>query len=412
MSNDSILKRLCEKGVNIPVPHSVEIDEDVNIDRISGDGVTLHSGSRIFGRDTLICKGCVIGREGPATIDNCRLGPDVAIKGGYVKNSVFLEKASVGYGSHVREGSILEEEASIAHCVGLKQTILFPFVTLGSLINFCDCLMAGGTSRKNHSEVGSSYIHFNFTPNQDKATPSLLGDVPRGVMLNNNPIFLGGQGGMVGPIFLNYGTVIAAGTLQRKDERDENRLLFGGALRPGNVRHSPGIYQNVSRIVEHNIRYIGNLIALDHWYRHVRSLFVSERFPDELLDGLIKTLSTAVTERVKRLKGLFENVSKTSERLLQAGSGHTPTLLNHQKLIMMWPDFEAGLQNLVTTDYGIETRRRFLEEIDSVRKKGDHDGCIDCIRHLSARQAGLGTQWLQGIVDHVMQTLHPLTGEL
>jgi len=28
----------------------------------------------------------------------------------------------------------------------------------------------------------------------------LFGDVPRGVMLNQPPIFLGGQGGAVGPI--------------------------------------------------------------------------------------------------------------------------------------------------------------------------------------------------------------------
>jgi UDP-N-acetylglucosamine/UDP-N-acetylgalactosamine diphosphorylase len=86
----------------------------------------------------------------------------------------------MGLGGHVREACLLEEQANGAHCVGLKHTILFPFVTLGSLINFCDCLMAGGTSRKDHSEVGSSYIHFNFTPEGDKTTASLIGDVPRG----------------------------------------------------------------------------------------------------------------------------------------------------------------------------------------------------------------------------------------
>ena len=56
------------------------------------------------------------------------------------------------------------------------------FVTIGSLVNFCDLLMAGGSSRQDHSEVGSGYIHFNFTPwgaRGDKATPSLIGDVPR-----------------------------------------------------------------------------------------------------------------------------------------------------------------------------------------------------------------------------------------
>ena len=112
-----------------------------------------------------------------------------------------------------------------------KHTILFPFVTLGSLINFCDCLMAGGTSRKNHSEVGSSYIHFNFTPNQDKVTASLIGDVPKGVMLNQPPIFLGGQGGLVGPCRLAYGTTVAAGTIVRKDELRPGRLLYGGCAR-------------------------------------------------------------------------------------------------------------------------------------------------------------------------------------
>ena len=75
--------------------------------------------------------------------------------------------------------------------------------------------MAGGTSRKNHSEIGSSYIHFNFTPHQDKATASLIGDVPRGVMLDQPPIFLGGQGGLVGPVRIAYGTVIPAGTICR-----------------------------------------------------------------------------------------------------------------------------------------------------------------------------------------------------
>jgi UDP-N-acetylglucosamine/UDP-N-acetylgalactosamine diphosphorylase len=90
----------------------------------------------------------------------------------------------------------LEEEASGAHAVGLKQTIFLPFVTAGSLINFCDALIAGGTSRKDHSEIGSSYIHFNYTPHQDKATPSLIGDVPHGVMLDQPAIFLGGQGGL------------------------------------------------------------------------------------------------------------------------------------------------------------------------------------------------------------------------
>jgi bifunctional UDP-N-acetylglucosamine pyrophosphorylase/glucosamine-1-phosphate N-acetyltransferase len=215
--NSKKVRLLIEKGVNIPNPLSVDIGEEVDIARISGDGVVIYGGCKVYGKKTLIMSGARLGYEGPVTIEECHIGPNVELRGGSFCNSVFLQDANMGYGAEVRDACILEEQANGAHVVGLKHTILFPFVTLGSLINFCDCLMAGGTSRRNHSEVGSSYIHFNYTPNQDKATPSLIGDVPRGVMLNQSPIFLGGQGGLVGPSRLGYGTVIAAGVIYRGD---------------------------------------------------------------------------------------------------------------------------------------------------------------------------------------------------
>jgi bifunctional UDP-N-acetylglucosamine pyrophosphorylase / glucosamine-1-phosphate N-acetyltransferase len=212
----------------------ITIGEEVVRNRLS-DGATIHPGCKLFGSQTLICQGAELGFEAPVTLKDCFVGPGVKLKGGFFENAVFLEGAEAGSGAHVRSGTILEEQASIAHTVGLKQTILFPFVTLGSLINFCDCFMAGGTSRKNHSEVGSSYIHFNFTPNQDKATASLIGDVPQGVMLNQKPIFLGGQGGLVGPCRIEYGTVIAAGSIYRKDQLKPDRLVFEGGGRGGSV---------------------------------------------------------------------------------------------------------------------------------------------------------------------------------
>ena len=187
------VEKLMAKGVNIPLPQTVWVDDAVDLDRISSNGVFLYPGCRIQGKQTLILDGAKIGAEEPATLVNCFVGPDVVLGGGYYNKAVFLEKSATGTCAHVREGTICEEESSTAHSVALKQTILFPFVILGSLINFCDCLMAGGTDRKNHSEVGSSFIHFNYTPNQDKATPSLLGNVPKGVMLDQDPIFWAGR---------------------------------------------------------------------------------------------------------------------------------------------------------------------------------------------------------------------------
>lgn len=410
MELNSKITYLREKGVHIPVAAGLEIGDDVNLDRISGEGVTLHSGCRIFGQDTFISKGCVIGREGPATIDNCWLGPDVSIKGGFVQGSVFLEKSSVGYGSHVREGCIFEEQAGIAHSVGVKHTILFPFVTLGSLINFCDCLMAGGTSRKNHSEVGSSYIHFNFTPNQDKATPSLIGDVARGVMLNNNPIFLGGQGGLVGPVSLNYGTVIAAGTIQRKDETQEDRLLFGGALRPGNVRHTPGIYQNVGRIFKHNIRYIANLIALLNWYRHVRSRYVCSRFPEELFQGLDITVNRCINERIKRLNGFLEKVSVASTRLLKDSSGDSVSLTRQRDVISQWADISSVFERIRGNDPCVRERELFLQELGKRSFEMEH--YTDFIQSFDHATRRIGTDWLYAIVNDVYEQVMRIVPEL
>jgi UDP-N-acetylglucosamine/UDP-N-acetylgalactosamine diphosphorylase len=379
------LNQLLRRGVQMPETAGVEIGPEVDVERIAGEGTVVHSGCRIFGKRTLILPGARIGAEAPATIENCFVGPGVELKGGFFKEAVFLAGASCGSGSHVREGTILEEQATIAHTVGLKQTILFPFVTLGSLINFCDCLMAGGTSRKNHSEVGSSYVHFNFTPSQDKATASLIGDVPRGVMLNQRPIFLGGQGGMVGPLRFNYGTVVAAGTILRKDELRPNRLIYGEAGKAGNVEAMDGRSYNTSRVVKNNLAYIANLIALCHWYREIRALFVSAEFPQALLEGLLQVVHSAVSERMRRLKEFAEKLK----------AGGNPALAD------AWQEIEQEINSQKENGGDRRLRDCFKEKMSTVIARTGKD-YIAAIQSLNAQESGQGTAWLQGIVDTAM----------
>lgn len=386
IDNNSKIEKLIEKGVQINQPTSVEIGDEVDPDRISADGVVIYAGCKIFGEDTLILSGAKLGYEAPVTVDNCQIGPDVELKGGYFNQSVFLEKARLGLGAHVREATILEEQAVIAHTVALKHTILFPFVTLGSLINFCDCLMAGGTSRKNHSEVGSSYIHFNFTPNQDKATASLIGDVPRGVMLNCKPIFLGGQGGLVGPCRLNFGITVAAGTIVRKDEIREDRLIYGGEGKGGSVAFSTGKYRRNNRIIRNNIIYIANLIALQQWYRQVRMLFISERFPETLMLGLKKNIHSAIKERIHRLETVCLNIPEKS---------HQKPELNYH-----WLKLKDSFQVHQEKEGDRELRDKFLESVTrSISATGKN--YIAVIQGLAAQDSENGIRWLQGIVDSV-----------
>ena len=120
--------QLINKGVRIACPDSIEIGPEVDLDQISGDGVVIHAGSQIFGNATVISRGVRVGSEAPACIKNCQIGPEVELKGGFFEEAVFLAKVKAGLGSHVREASIFEEQASIAHTVGTKHTILFPYL--------------------------------------------------------------------------------------------------------------------------------------------------------------------------------------------------------------------------------------------------------------------------------------------
>ena len=386
--------QLLQKGVNIPNPLTLDIGDEVPVDRISAKGVTLYPGCRIYGKNTVISAGCKLGFEAPETVEDCRLGAGVELKGGFFSRSVFLEKANMGLGAHVREGSILEEEAGGAHCVGLKQTILFPFVTLGSLINFCDCLMAGGTSRKDHSEVGSSYIHFNFTPDSDKTTPSLIGDVPRGVMLNQPPIFLGGQGGIIGPLRLGYGNVVAAGSVLREDHPEDNKLIYAAACAGGAKDFVPASYPGFRRIVESNILYLANLAALEAWYREVRKPFLeAQEYGTFLFEGVMEQLSVAGKERIKRLEAMAAKAAGRSvpERSPEAARTRREF---HEQLGPV-----AGALRGPATGGDVErSRDEFLRAFQKAAGN-DRANYITAIQSLPAEVAAKGVRWLDDLVD-------------
>jgi UDP-N-acetylglucosamine/UDP-N-acetylgalactosamine diphosphorylase len=402
-SGKELINRLQEKGVKIPCPESVHIEGDISPDRISGEGVVIHAGCKLIGFKTLIMDHVELGYEGPATIHDCQLGSGVRLGGGFFKAATFLDRASMGPEAHVREGCLLEEHARGAHAVGLKQTILFPFVTLGSLINYCDCLTAGGTDRKNHSEVGSAYIHFNFTPDQDKATPSLIGDVPRGVMLNQPPIFLGGQGGMVGPIRVEYGTVVAAGTILRKDLLEGDKILLGQAVPSKSLPFHRGLYSNIKRIISHNTNYIANILALRRWYLDIRIHFLGKAPNDRILhEGAVEKLETALEERIKRLREVAERMPQAIEiyRRLMGERASEKAIRVKQDLYDRWPEMEQTFRECMDWPGDTALREIFMGAVDCVIQDRGKD-YIEAIRGLRSTDAETGVSWLQGLVNEI-----------
>ncbi|MEN7972548.1 MAG: UDP-N-acetylglucosamine pyrophosphorylase [Verrucomicrobiota bacterium] len=372
----------------------VSVGDEVDISRIAADAV-IHPGCRIRGEKTSIGPGSVVGEEAPATVDNCQLGRNVRLKGGSFSGATFFDGANMGSGAHVRAGTILEEEANGAHTAGFKQTLLMPFVTTGSLINFCDILMAGGTSRKDHSEVGSSYIHFNFTPHQDKATASLVGDVPHGVFLDRKPIFLGGQGGLVGPSRMAYGSVVAAGGVCRKDLLEENQLHIPATPKKGTRPYEAGVYRNIDRIVKNNLVYIGNILALREWYRNVRTRFVRDAFDQAVLDGGLDNLDLVLAERIKRLGDLAGKM-KYSFQWLEANGGSVELVDAQKRFHAAWPEMKLSLKQ-ETLMQDVQLQESFL---DGFAPAGSYIETIQSIEP-SSRESGCG--WLQSIVDGVEQ---------
>ena len=395
----SSVQVLLQRGVQMPHPESVMVDPAVDVDQVAA-GVVIHPGCRITGPRTSIGPGCVLGEEAPVTLNNCQLGSRVILAGGFFSEATCLNQSSMGSGAHVRPGTLLEEESGGAHTVGLKQTILFPYAILGSLINFCDALISGGTSRQNHSEVGSAYIHFNYTPHQDKATPSLIGDVPHGVMLDQPPVFLGGQGGLVGPARVAFGAVIPAGIIVRADIHEGG--LFSPQIQSRKTvsHYRAGAYQSINRIISNNLIYIGNIYALRAWYRHVRSAFLSaDVFQAACLTGAIERIQSILNERVQRLNQLAEKMPRSLE--LARAAADKPDIkaqpfIQQQALIERWPIMQERLAGLDNMEGDIARRDHLLQALSMVPARTDY---LNAIKNLNPAARSAGAAWLESIVN-------------
>ena len=361
------------------------VSADVKKENLSEDLVCLSS-SHVIGDKTVISSGCILGEESPVILKNCQLGRNVRLKGGYFTNAIFLDGSSVGAGAHIRAGTILEEESSLAHTVGLKESIFFPFVKSGSLVNFCDVFISGGSSNENHSEIGSSYVHFNYTPNQDKATPSMFGDVARGVFLRENPIFLGGQGGAVGPIKVGYGNVISAGSILRNNYLEENRLISVEKTISFEKKIIRPRYNNTSVKIFNNLSYIGNLFALISWYQHIRKRCIRDRYDEKIYNSAIKSLETSVSFRIKKLDVFYEKIL-LSHRNKENLDINPEELQYQEKFINQWKHI-SDLIILPETNPPKELFKNYTPE----------NNYLLTTQSLTNRSIEVGIDWLSSIV--------------
>ncbi|HSZ63476.1 MAG TPA: hypothetical protein VK828_16875 [Terriglobales bacterium] len=382
--NRTRLSRLAQNGVKVWGPERVYISEEVRLDRIAAGAVLMNA--TITGATTFIGAGAQIGTSGSARIHEAQIAPSVVLGAGSYENCVLLSRSKTRGFAELRQGTVLEECAEIGHNVGLKNTVLMVGAVAGSSINFCDVLLAGGSSRSDHSEVGSGVVHFNFDPRGDKFG-SLMGDAT-GCLLQSRRIFLGGNSGIVAPVHLEFGTVVAAGSILRRDV-SENQLSWGDPTGLSG-EYDLDRYFDLSRKFCTTAKLIGNLHALRAWYRNIRQACAE---PDSRL--LYAAADQEFDRHIKRrTHELAKVVGKLDKSLSKPSRSERDRMFEeqHRRLLANCEHIDSLLR---CEDYA-DTPAVLLAEYTENRRVREH---VESVHNLSAEASATAVRWLREIAS-------------
>jgi UDP-N-acetylglucosamine/UDP-N-acetylgalactosamine diphosphorylase len=170
---------------------------------------------------------------------------------------------------------------------------------------------------------------------------------------------LGGTGGLVGPAEVGYGAVAGAGQVVRNGIGAGRLLLqvHRAVDREIDVHRLDPILPRAQR----NIRYIGQLFALQAWYRQVR-LPTTPAARRPVIEAALQVLDMCIQERRKQL-----------ERFVTERGGTMAPIAAPEKQDCPLP-FE-----------------------------GVHEDHVLWVQSLPEDQVEAGARWLQGIVDAVAE---------
>lgn len=412
------LETLQNQGVRIPALEHVCIGREVPLEnihsgavlhpfcRITGKNTKIHANAQIGLRgaaileDSVVGSGSIIGNQGGVTLVKTFTGAQTILGQGEAEQAVFLGKETrhndftTGVGFRARKGSLYEEDASSAQHTDTKMTILFPWATLGSNVNLCDLLLAGGVGAKlgEFTEIGSGTIHFNYTIRGDKATGSLFGNVVAGVFLQEKRLFIGGNNSLLAPLQGEFGALTAAGL--RVSGKLKEGLNLGAGFPTGHKEYDPRIFSRTKEIFQTQVHYVAQLAALHQWYQEVRLRLapaLSEKF--QLYQAGLQMVVLNIQERIAQLER-FVLALEGSIALLEQKNA-SPSVMEEQKhLLKIWPKVKQDLENYENHFQPIPPK---LEEAlhESAALHGSY---TQIIQNLPTESVNAGKRWLQDLV--------------
>jgi UDP-N-acetylglucosamine/UDP-N-acetylgalactosamine diphosphorylase len=376
---------LRRQGVEVWGAARVYISPDVCLEKVC-PGAVLKNAS-ISGTETMIGPRSEIGTSGIAVLCNSQIGSDVELGAGVYDSATLLSSSKARGFAEFRTGTLLEETAEVGHNVGLKNTFLGLGVAAGSNINLCDIVVTGGSSRQNHSEIGSGTVHFNFDPRRDKFG-SLLGDAT-GLLLASPPIFVGGNVGLVAPLHVGYGVVIPAGTTVRSNV--PGGKVFNTRLPDQGTEmkdFEPALYFDMSRKCITTARLVGTLHALREFYELVRMPFC-DSWEILLYKAAVTRLATHAEHRVRELCATIDRLRGSIE-YVESTKGSLQFVPQH-RLLLTKKDWISEILSRPTPS---SPPTLFLREYEGKRTRHDH---AETIRMLSDESLHGSRHWLLSI---------------
>jgi UDP-N-acetylglucosamine/UDP-N-acetylgalactosamine diphosphorylase len=180
-------------------------------------------------------------------------------------------------------------------------------------------------------------------------------------------------------------------------------MLFEGVGKGGNVPFVPGLYRGIKRIVVNNSLYIGNLISLLHWYQHVRSLFISDRFPDALQTAVMEKVQLIIQERIQRFDQLFAKMPLSIQKYkeIYKKDASAKVMVQQKELVANQGAVNDRLLSMQAYPGDTALRDPFLSRVAHA-SQSHNSNYIKAIQSLDPESKQMGSDWLQGIVDKTL----------
>lgn len=405
------LQQLIAKGVDIPAPESVVVGEEVNLDNVEA-GVTVGPGTKILGAGTMIGAGTEI--QGAAVIKDSMIGRNCGLAAGEYADAVLLDSCSTVGWARVRGHSAWEEESNCAHNCDTKTTVLGYKVTLGSLINFCNVMMLGGTSPSLEvgAEVGSGTINFNFLPFGPTVGALIKPSTVVGSMESpflvcdaapTRYAFIGGHTSIIAPVIIGLGSVVAAKSRVNPGIYGEDNLISGGNIEEPMVRDvaKVRVLKDMTPKYAILVRQMATAVAFRKWC-DLRIAWATRNGLDAFAVRLIEGFTGKVDKYIEALEAYGDNIAK----YLLASEEHSrpDSLASNRGIATQWNEsIKAGMEAAIVDDTGFaEAIAGLNSELDEAA--GEDRQFYGALAKLSYTSAGVtaAREYFAALVERIV----------